>query len=136
MAANVIITRTAARKGTISTGRIYNGKSLTKLSTDILTSVQYSYRCENFVVYNATDKNSNKYSIIELKCSAIVTEQKIDKKVCEINGIGLDPVAKEITKSVSIHPQDFKLLSCDYYTYSINDVTTIKGRHVLVVTVY
>ena len=40
MEAKVIITRTAVKKGSmISTGRIYDGKSLTKLSTDILTSV-------------------------------------------------------------------------------------------------
>ena len=93
MEAKVIITRTAVKKGSmISTGRIYNGKSLTKLSTDILTSVKISYRCDDFIVYNATDKNGDKYNIIELKCRAVVTTQKIKKTNDEITGIGFDPI--------------------------------------------
>lgn len=137
MEAKVIITRTAVKKGSmISTGRIYDGKSFTKLSTDILTSVKISYRSDDFIVYNATDKNGNKYNIIELKHRAVVTAQEINNTNDEITGIGYDPIKEIISPAVSIHPTDNKLLSCDFLTYSISDVTTIKGNHITVISIF
>ncbi|MCR5145733.1 MAG: hypothetical protein K6B70_00045 [Clostridia bacterium] len=136
MTERIIITRTAVKAGEkVSTGRIFDGKTLKKFSTDIITSVKCPFYCDDLKVYYVGDKNNEKYTIIQLNSRAILIDYLTNKNTKEITGIGLDPTEEKITSSVSLHPVDSKILYSDMETISIKNITTVKGNKAIVIAI-